>query len=795
MSPRLRFGALVVCLSLLVALAFGRALEAPFFWDDDALIVKNPWLGTAAGLPRFFLPAYWRGLTFAEDYRPVEMLSYSLDHAFWRDAPAGYHLTNLLLHIFNCAALSVLVWILLGSAPVALLAGVLFAVHPMHSESVVWIQNRSELLSAALSLVCLCAFSRWARGPRGGAGLYACALAAFALALLTKESAAVVPLILASLLALPVAARRRAWGGLIAFAALAALFATVKLSLLPHSRPSPSSALLVGVYPRAAAVGKTLVLYLGMLAFPARFSLDRRFMVPVPPPAAGPLLALAALALISAVALRGLARGRPWGVALSLTLLPLLPASNIVFLSGRPLAEGRLYLASAGLCLGAALFINDAARRTHARRIAAALALALALAWLAASASRTGYWCSERVLWERTLEASPSSWRAKLFLSRIYLREGRPDDAIALIKGILRRTEPRPPMAFIDLGRAYAALGWDARARTAFERAVAADPDNPSARICLGEAQRGEGRFDEALAQFEAVERLCPAGGRGLLGAANVLRDKGEHEAALAKVRQVLALHPGSAGALATAASVHAARGRNAEAERLFSEAISRDPRSAMALNNLGLLLEREGRRGEALALYERAARAEPQRWRPRYNAAVLLDAEGRSAEALVAMLEAAALRPGDDGLLRKVNLLSDALRGARLDPAAWAGIARAHAALLQARGIHCARIGETDEAIDCFETLIALDPRNGEARANLARTLAARGDYRRALEGYRAAARLLPESAAIQAGMGACCAALGMREEAEAAWTQALRLDPHAKEPRRNLSYLRRLR
>ena len=813
MKSHPRFGVIFLCVSLLAALAFGRSIEAPFFWDDDALIVGNPWLGTPSGLPRFFTPAYWRGLSFAEDYRPIEMASYSLDHAFWDDNPAGYHASNLLLHAFNCAALAALAWILFGSAPLAITAGVLFALHPMHSEPVAWIQNRSELLSAAFSLVCVCAFTRWARvGKAGGAcppaprttpspaesrgrGLYACACAAFVLACLTKESAVVLPLMCASALLAPGRLRRRAWAGLVPLAAIAALFLFVKLGVLPYSRPSPASSLLVGAYPRAAAVAKTLAVYLALLAFPARFSLDRFFAIPVFPPHTALLLGAAAVALAFACAARGLMGKKPWGAALALALAPLLPVSNIVFISGRPLAEQRVYLASAGFCLCAAILIERAARPPRARVGVAALTLALAASWLIASVKRTDYWRSEQVLWERTLEVSPSSWRAKLFLSRVYRSEGRSDDTVALIKEILRYTVPRPPIALIDLGRTYTSLGWDDRARDAFERAVASDPGEFTARACLGEAYRRERRFHEALAQFQVIERGLPRSGSGQFESAIVFKEQGEYDAALAKLREVLALHPGNARALVAAASVHAARGEDAGAERYFSEALSRDPDSPTALNSLGLFRERRGRYDEALTLYARAASLDPKGWSPRYNRAVALEAMGRPAGALVALMQAAALQPGRSGFLEKINRLSDSLRDARLTPGQWEEIGLAHAALLQARGIHCARTGDTEGAIDCFEKLIAIEPRNGEARANLGRTLAARGDYRRALGEFRAAAELLHGAAPVYSGMGACCAALGLRDEAERAWRTARRLDPRAKEPRRNLFRLMRLR
>lgn len=832
MNSHARFGVIALCVSLLATLAFVRSLEAPFLWDDDQLIVGNPWLGTTSGLLRPFTPAYWRALSFAEDYRPVEMASYNLDHAFWGENPVGYHLSNLLLHAFNSAAVSALAWILLGSAPLAAAAGVLFALHPMHGEPVVWIQNRSELLSAAFSLVCVCAFARWARrgscapprpalhpsiprpGDSGGRGLYACACVALILACLTKESAAAVPLMCAAALAFPrpgrrdaerigggsagepPPARRRAWAGLLPLAAFVALFLFIKIVFLPHSRPGASDALLAGAYPRAATVVKTLALYLGMLAFPSHFSLDRGFAVPVFPPHASFLFAAATVALVFACALRGVAGGRPWGAALALALAPLIPVSNIIFIAGRPIAEQRVYLASAGFCLCAAVLIDRLARLPRARSAAAALTLVLAASWLVASVKRTDCWRSEQVLWEQTLEASPQSWRARLFLSRVYRDAGRLDDAIALLKEILRYSEPRRPLiALVDLGRDYTALGWDDRARSAFEQAVAANPAMFPARTYLGDAYRRAGRFPEALAHYRAIERGIPRSGKGQLGVALVLKERKEYAAALAKLGEVVAVNPGSVRARVAAASVHAALGEDAEAERLFSEALARAPRSPFVLNDLGLFRERRGRYDEALALYARAASLDPRAWSPRYNRAVALEAVGRRAEALVALMEAATLQPGKIALLEGINRLSDGLQDARLTPGQWGEIARAHAALLQARGIHCARTGDTEGAIDCFSKLAGLEPRNGEARANLGRTYAARGDYRRALEEFRAAAELLPGEASIYSGMGACYAALGFREEASRALWTAQRLDPRAKEPRRNLARLRRPR
>lgn len=162
---------LAVLVLLIVGAVYANALLCGFVYDDWDLVVRNPWLREGR-LAEAFRSGYWessRGGSFY--YRPVVSISYWVDHALWGTSPFGYHLRNVALH----AASSVLVLLLaarwLSSRPAALAVAALFAVHPVHTQSVTWIAGRTDLLAALFCLLALLLFQagadRLSRAPRG----------------------------------------------------------------------------------------------------------------------------------------------------------------------------------------------------------------------------------------------------------------------------------------------------------------------------------------------------------------------------------------------------------------------------------------------------------------------------------------------------------------------------------------------------------------------------------------------------------------------------------------------------
>jgi len=793
MSNRARAITIFTSLSLLTFLAFGEALRAPFIWDDENLILNNPLLSQATGFLKALSPSYWQHSDFPEDYRPFEMWSYILDHVFWGKNPLGYHLTNLLLHAFNCAALSLLILLFFGSVRIAATTGILFALYPMHSEAVIWVKNRSELLSAAFALVSLISCVRYGNGGRPSVVLLALAIISFTLSSLTKEPALIVPLLCAALFLfsrkIP---RRRALRCLIplfliAFGILAGKF----LFLSPENLKRASPALTSGVISHFLTVIQTAGSYLMMLSLPANFSIDRTFVSP-DPNAPLPLLICAALIFIL-IAGAGAAfrRRNAAGLALTLTLISLLPACNIFFIAGRPIAEQRIYFVSMGFCLLLAV-MTDTLVYTRAR-LAAGLLLILLLFYFTSSLTRAGYWRDEQTLWERTIEVSPSSWKARFFLAHKYRIEGRFDEALTLMKGILRSIYPRPPMFFTGLGRIYDAMGWDVCAVSAFERAVASDPRALEGRLLLGDAYRTQERLEDALSQYRFIEHTWPEEGKGQLRSAIVLREQKKYAEALREITTYLALFPRNTEGLVTIASIYEEMGDWPKAEQYFMEARERDPLSPMVLDNLGLYLERRGRYAEARVQFEQAIRSAPQESAPHYHLSRIYLRSGEKAAALIELMRAAQRNPGRTEYLEEINRVSDDLSDEQIPPSLLDDILREHRALLSLRGIYCARIGDTRAALECFTKLVALSPGDGAAYANLGRIYLQQGNYERALEQFAKAASLLPGESSVYSKMGICYYKLGRISEARRAWSAALAIDPNLGEARRNLARMRR--
>src|SRR5438094_593396 len=174
----------VIAFSLLiVAIAYANAVPLPFVQSDDFLIVaSNPGIRSIAPL-RFLSEPYWSGYKFGGIYRPLTIFSFSIDWSLWHRWAPGFRLTNLLLHALNGWLVFLLASTMIG-APGAWAATAVYLVHPVHTEAVVGIVGRAELLAAAFF------FGAWLLFRRGRV-LPASIL--FLCSLLSKENAIVFP--------------------------------------------------------------------------------------------------------------------------------------------------------------------------------------------------------------------------------------------------------------------------------------------------------------------------------------------------------------------------------------------------------------------------------------------------------------------------------------------------------------------------------------------------------------------------------------------------------------------------
>jgi len=516
---------------LLLALSVGLhwpPADAGFAYDDVDFVVTNASLRTPEAALRATLAPFPPQQPERALYRPLTHLSYALDHAFFGERARGYHATNALLYgaVVLLAHRLALAW---GLAPgTAFAAALLFAAHPVHSEAVDAVAGRSELLGLLFSLCALLLFRRAARAEgRGGAALWGAA-AAQLLACFAKESAAVLPGILAADLLASGALRRgapargRALARLVP--SLLALAAFLAVRTLVLDRFSPLDAPLAGrpLATRLFTMGSVFFVYARLLVFPDRLQPDFYYqaLVGIPERATPASLLGAALALgllapalwLALRALRGAAPLAPRAAAalraFALGFGFLLPVSH-AFDIGVLVGERLLFAPSLGFAMLVALAGERALARLRApglRRAAATLlvaALALAGAW-------RGH--------ERAAE-----WRDPVRLWRS-AREALPDD----------------PRVASNLATACLDRGDLAGAEEALARALELEPGSRAARGNLGLVRLAQGRLDEAAAIFAGLVAADPRDARSWTHLAQVELARGQRDAARADVERAL---------------------------------------------------------------------------------------------------------------------------------------------------------------------------------------------------------------------------------------------------------------
>lgn len=528
--------------------AYLPALGAGFVFDDVPLLLRG-------SLPQGPLAAIWLGRE-GPDYWPLTMTTFWLEWRLWGEAAAGYHAVNLALH----AAAALLLWRTLRAfqVPGAPLAGLVFAVHPVAVESVAWISERKNTLSAVLFLGTALAWNRFDLERRGRQ--LALATFLFAAALLAKVSVAPLPaVLLGACLLRRGRVERRDLAALAPLAALALAAGLVTLWFQHHVATGYGWLPDRDALERVGRAVRALAFYVRSAYLPVGLS----FAHPEWPAAATSFLPAAAVAAIAAVLW---AARRSWGraplVALgyqALMVLPVLGLVEIAWFRIGPVSNHLQYLALMGPAALAGLALDRLASRWRVPGAAAAALLVLALG--VATAARARAFEDELTLWQAAVRAAPESTIARRELAIALAGRGRGREALAELEAMA--SVARDP-AEKHHARALwlLAAGRAAEAAAEAEQAVRLRPD-PAFRRDHGVALVKAGRWEEAVAVLEPLARaeLEAADPRYWLGLA--LAGAGRLPEAAQALREACRLAPGDAAAREALAEV-LARGREA---------------------------------------------------------------------------------------------------------------------------------------------------------------------------------------------------------------------------------------
>ena len=638
---------------MLAAAVYVNSLGGALFYDDTNAILSNAWVKSGDVIGILTQPSWW-GVARGALWRPLTTLTFALDHALHGITPLGYHAVNVGLH----AGVSVLVLVVfarVASAPLAaVVAALLFAAHPVHTEAVASVVGRAELLAAGgffLAWLCFLAADRARCGatdgglrPTSGAPsrlrrslLEAAGVAVFFCAMLSKENALALPLVLvlADLLYPPrgytaAAVVRARTPRVLALVAAAGLFVALRgtvVGLLAQTvdlLDNPLVALPPGA--RLLTAIKVIGFYAWRLLVPLRLSADYSYQQIAPVTSVVDAQFIGGLAVLLGVpAVAWWARRRAPAVALGMGFMALTFAlvSNLLFPIGTIMGERLLYLPSAGFCLLlGALF--ERATRASVRRLVLPLGLVLAL-----YAVRT--W-TRNAVWHDPL----------VFFSTMVV------DA------------PRSARSHRELGTALAAAGRFDESRRAFDRALAIKPGDPATLYNLGNALVQARQVEQAVDAYRRALAAKPDFAEAMENLGNAESLRGDHAGALEWMRRALPLRPRSATLHMNIANELFRLGMNDEAHAEYQAALALAPDASDILVNYGVFLYAQGMYDAAIAVYQRAATAPlPMAY---VGLAASYRAKGMLSEARAVQARAERLFPGDGA----VRQMGEALREGR---------------------------------------------------------------------------------------------------------------------------------
>lgn len=548
-GPRLsrRPGAAAVVVALVALSTYIMTLGYDFAFDDHNVIPVGWQLGTVGSLEVLQTPVIADN-TLLPYFRPLIAFTYWLDGFLWQGNPGGFHLTNLLLHALVSVLVLHVTRRLLPAGPAPLMAGLLFAVHPVHVEAVAWVQGRVDLLSAVGVLLAVLlggAGAEVARERRllwwGGSAIV------FLLALLAKEVAVVAPLL--TVLVLVGEPGRGGWRRLRACQALFALQGAaflLYLGLRTAALDSPALGLLGGppLGDRVLVALKVIPLSLRLLLWPVPLNPKHWVAPPSDLLDADVLMGAALSAVLGAVAFTWGRRVPGLGSGLAWLVLAWLPVSNLIPIPAFVLAERYLYLPSVGFCIalaGAAAGLVTLEGRWRRALVAATLALLVGLGGLAAA--QAGLWRDPRTFYEGLVRLNPDSALAHNGVGAIYLDLGDEGRAEEEFRKALR-INPRYAASLNNLGILAQRRGDLAEARRLYLEALAARPNQADVWNNLGTLHEAEGDLVRAAAAYGQAVRLDPATPRFLANLAGVLAAQGRREEAAGLLERAIRLNP-----------------------------------------------------------------------------------------------------------------------------------------------------------------------------------------------------------------------------------------------------------
>ncbi|MCE5250890.1 tetratricopeptide repeat protein [bacterium] len=742
----------IVCLVLIIATlaVYGQARHFDFTnYDDNKYVTENYSIRNGLN-PESISWAFTTG--YAANWHPLTWISHMVDYSLYGLGAGGHHITSVLFHVANTLLLFLVLRLMTGAFWQSAVVAAFFALHPLHVESVAWISERKDVLSAFFWMLTLLAYYYYTVNP--GIKRYLPVALCFSLGFLSKPMVVTLPFALLLLDYWPLgrlkigqygmasapkinerihSGKRRMTPGQVLIEKIPLFFLSALFSFITYFVQEKGGAIQASeLFPFRLRFENAIVsyiIYMYKTIWPFRLS------VFYPHPGESlkmwQVMGSAALLVIVTVLIIRSARRYPFLVTGWLWFLGILvPVIGLVQVGIQALADRYTYIPIIGLFIMAAWGIPECMKRWNYRNIALSVVTGvLVTASTAAAWVQTGYWRDSSTLFRHAVDVTSNNYLAHNNLGAFLEERKEHDEAIRH-----------------------------------FEEALRINPDYPDANNNLGVLLNGLGRSEEAMDHFSRVLRVNPNHARAHNNMGSVLDGLGRHDEA----------------------AVH------------FLIAIDNDPGYINAYNNYGISLERQGKLDEATAQFLTVLRLEPFNAEAHNNLGSVCLRQGKIDAAISHYKEALGLKPDYPEAL--VNLGSIMLQQGRLDDALnycneALRLNPDYADAYYNLGNVYARQGRFDDACSRYYDALRLKPDHAEAQMNLGNVFySGRGNLDSAYVHYSEALRLKPDYPEAHNNLGSLLFSRGNIGEAARHFSEAVRLKPDYEEARQNLEHIRAL-
>jgi Flp pilus assembly protein TadD len=629
-----KYRSFLICLALTVATTavFWQVCTYDFInYDDPRCISENP--NIQAGItPKTIKWAFTTG--YAANWHPLTWLSHMLDWQLFGLKPAGHHFTNLVFHIANTLLLFIVLKRMTNAFWPSAFIAALFALHPLHVESVAWVTERKDVLSTFFWLLTMAAYLRYVKHP--GVVCYLLTLLTFALGLMAKPMLVTLPFVLLLLDYWPLARipcgqtvgktdrQNKKHINILSYQRILYHLIWEKIPFFVLSagscvvtflaQRSGGSVAAIAAVPLKFRISNALVSY---VEYTEKMIWPSRLAIFYPYPAYNLaawqtvvslllLLAISILVLRLAAAHRYLLTGWLWYLG---TLVPVI---GLIQVGSQALADRYSYITLTGLFIIIAWGLPDLLAKWRYKKIVlASSALLIILAMSICTHFQLRHWRNSLTLFQYALDVTKDNYMAHFCIAGSLHEQGRLDEAIDHCSEAIR-IKPDFFDALTGLGVALYEKGRVDEAITYYEKALEINPHSVPAHANLGLALAAKGKFDEAISLYNKALQTAPDSIELRINLGFVLTESGRLAEAVEEYKKILLIQPQSTLTHNNLGTILFRQGKFDQAVGEYRKSLRIKPDDPNVLNALGLTLGQQRKFDEAIEHFKQAIRIDP---------------------------------------------------------------------------------------------------------------------------------------------------------------------------------------